>query len=149
MTSDVNQTELERVLINFEDTLEYRRKVLSTLVNGKVYVVLDKPWDRQRAPDPDTHFLLVSDGENSKQPMLALFTSTDKLAAVPTEGTGFQHPVEVDARWALLGVPPSAGIRINPNAVPGFRIDANLSAQLRGAVERTLPQGPPPAASSS
>lgn len=149
MTSETEQTELERVLLNFEDTLEYRRQVLGTLVKTRVYVVMDKPWDTQRALDPDSHLLLVSDGENKNQAMLALFTSKDKVAAVPTADSPFQYPVEVDARWALLGVPKSAGIRINPNSAPGFRIDANLSAQLRSAVERTLPQRPPVAGAPS
>lgn len=143
MTAETSLTELERMLLGFEDTLEYRRKVLATLVREKVYVVLDKPWDAEHPLDPNTQLLLVSDGDNKDQAMLALFTSREKVAAVPAADSTFQYPVQVDARWALLGVPKSAGIRINPNSAPGFRIDANLSAQLRAAVERNLPTRPP------
>lgn len=149
MTAEAIPTELEQVLLNFEDTLESRRQVLGTLIRTRVYVVMDKPWDSEHTLDPGSHLLLVSDGENANQAMLALFTSKEKIAAVPTADSPFQYPVEVDARWALLGVPKAAGIRINPNSAPGFRIDADLSAQLRGAVERTLPPRPAAAGSPS
>lgn len=143
MSPEVQLTELERVLLAFEDTVEYRRKVLTTLMRSKVYMVLDKPWDQGQAPPVGAQFLIVSDGEDKEHPMLALFTDAAKVAAVPVENSGFQYPVEVAAGWALLGVPPGTGIRINPNSAPGFRILADLAAQLRTLAERSLPARAP------
>ena len=109
---------LESVLLTAEDTLESKRKVLQLLFDSRVYVVLDQPWDGRSLPSTDMRLLFVSDGKNSEQAMLALFTSREKCAAIPKGDSLFDHPIEVDARWAILGVPKDAGILINPNSAP-------------------------------
>jgi hypothetical protein len=52
----------------------------------------------------------------------------------------FNQPVEVDAQWALLGVPPNVGVRINPNVEPSFRILPELTVELRKIAEQTQAQ---------
>jgi len=44
----------------------------------------------------------------------------------------------VDAQWALLSLIPNAGVRINPNAEPAFRILPELTVELRKVAERHL-----------
>jgi len=137
---------LESALLTAEDNLEGKRKILQLLFDSRVYVVLDQPWDGRSLPSTDMHLLFVSDGKNSQQAMLALFTSREKCTAIPKGDSLFAHPVEVDARWALLGVPKEAGILINPNSAPGFRVTPPLAAELRTLAERYLAQRLPGAA---
>lgn len=134
----VTPQELETALFKAENTVESHTRILELLFNARVYAVLDSPWDGRSLPSTEMHILLVSDGENLKQAMLALFTSLDKANMVPRGDTLFQYPMEVDARWALLGLPKDAGIIINPNTVPGFRILPKLSAELRNQAQRYL-----------
>ena len=133
-------TTLETALLNAEDSVEGRRKILQLLFDSRVYVVLDQPWDGRALPSTDMHLLFVSDGKNAEQAMLALFTSLEKCGAVPKGDSPFQFPVEVDARWALLGVPKEAGVLINPNSAPAFRILPELAAELRVIAQRYLEQ---------
>ena len=130
---------LETALLNAEDSVEGRRGILKQIFNSRVYVVLDQNWDgRSSLPSLDMHLLLVSDGQNKEQTMLALFTSADKVKAIPLANTPYQYPVEVDAAWALLGIPQNAGVLINPNSAPGFRILPGLAAELRDIAKRNL-----------
>ncbi|MBU6470624.1 MAG: SseB family protein [Gammaproteobacteria bacterium] len=140
---------LETALLTTEDNLEGRRKILQLLFDARVYVVLDQPWDGRTLPSTDMHLLLVSDGKNSQQAMLALFTSREKCAAVPKGDSLFDHPVEVDAKWALLGVPEGAGILVNPNSAPAFRVTPELAAELRAIAQRHLEQRLPGGAAPS
>lgn len=137
---------LESALLTTEDNLEGRRKILQLLFDARVYVVLDQPWDGRSLPSTEMHLLLVSDGKNSQQPMLALFTSREKCEAVPKGDSLFEHPVEVDGKWALLGVPENAGILVNPNSAPAFRVTPQLAAELKAIAQRHLAQHLPGAA---
>jgi hypothetical protein len=133
-------TTLETALLNAEDSVEGRRKILQLLFDSRVYVVLDQPWDGRSLPSTEMHMLFVSDGKNREQAMLALFTSHEKCEAVPKGDSPFHYPVEVDARWALLGVPKQTGVLINPNSAPAFRILPDLAAELRTIAQRYLEQ---------
>lgn len=138
---------LESALLTTEDNLEGRRKILQLLFDARVFVVLDQPWDGRSLPSTGMQLLLVSDGKHSQQAMLALFTSREKCAAVPKGDSLFDYPVEVDAKWALLGVPEGAGILVNPNSAPAFRVTPQLAAELRSIAQRHLEQRLPGAAS--
>lgn len=129
---------LETALAAFEDSLDNRRTLLTTLLESKVVVVLDTPWDGRSLPSTSARMLFVSDGENTQQAMLAVFTGQQQAEAFLTSGSPFKHPVKVDMPWALLGLPKDAGIRLNPNSAPGFRITPELAGQLRGLAEQQL-----------
>lgn len=134
----IGTQELEAALFAAVNTPESHQKILEMLFNARVYVVLDTPWDGRSLPSTETRILLVSDGEHREQPMLAMFTSRDKTEAIPRGDTLFQYPVEVDARWALLGVSKQTGILINPSSVPGFRILPDLAGKLRELAQQHL-----------
>jgi hypothetical protein len=129
---------LEKTLETLEDNLESRRAALSKLIQSRVVVMLDTAWDGTSLPSTSMRLLHVSDGGNERQPMLALFTSEARTAEFRKDESPFRYAVEVDAAWALLGVPEGAGIMINPNTAPGFRITPELAAQLRALSEKHL-----------
>jgi len=127
-------------LLHFEDSVEGRKRVLEKFLGSRVYVLLDRPWDGRSLPNSETKLLYVSDGENKEQAMLAVFTGkAEAEKAVPDMGE-FNHAVEVDAPWALLSLIPNAGVRINPNAEPAFRILPELAVEMRKIAERRLAQ---------
>lgn len=134
----ISPQELETALFSAENTVESHKHILELLFNSRLFAVLDTPWDGHSLPSTETHILLVSDGENREQPMLALFTGRDKIEAIPRGDTLFHYPAEVDARWALLGISKGTGILINPSTVPGFRILPELAAKLRELAEQYL-----------
>ena len=133
-----NPVALEQALVRFEDSAEGRKAVLEVLLTSRVWLLLDQPWDGRSLPSTETRLLFVSDGEDQQQAMLAMFTDRGRAeAAMPAMGD-FRHAVEVDAQWALLGVIPGAGVRINPNSEPSFRILPELAAELHKVAEGGL-----------
>lgn len=124
-------TPLEQALASFEDTLDGRKVVLEKFIAARVYVLLDRPWDGRVLPSTEMRLLYVSDGENQEQAMLAVFTNKANAESVMDKMGEFQHPVEVDSKWALLGASPGVGVRINPNCEPAFKILPELTAELR------------------
>lgn len=135
---NIEAATLEQALESFEDNIESRRAILAKFAKSRVVVVLDTPWDGVSLPSTSMRLLFVSDGPNEKQAMLAVFTSEQRAEEFPKQDSPFRHAVEVDAAWAFLGVPPGAGILINPNTTPGFRITPELAAQLRQLAEKHL-----------
>lgn len=131
---------LEEALGKCGDDVDSKRVVLDTLVRSRVTVMLDRPWDGRTLPSTDTQMLFVTDGENLEQAMLALFSSVERASEfLPSAGI-YKYPTNVDALWALLGVPASAGIMINPNQIPNFRIGVELATILREAAQKDLDQ---------
>jgi hypothetical protein len=124
-----------------EDTLTSRAAVIVSLTISSVTVLLDSPWDGKSLPQPDTRFMLVSDGDNVEQPMLALFSDKTKAEGFRQNidiGNQFEHIVEVSGSWSLLGVEEGMGIMIDPNQSTAFRIAPELAAQLRNDVAATM-----------
>ena len=131
---------LVEAFTRFEDSAEGRQAVLQQLLRSRVFVLLDKPWDGRSLPNSETRLLYVSDGDDKQQAMLALFTDRARAEQVMPSMGEFRYAVEVDAPWALLSVVPNAGVRINPNVEPGFRILPNLAIELRKMVEHNQAQ---------
>ena len=124
---------------------------IQVLSRSRIYVLTDRAWDGRTAPDSGMRLMLVSDGANEQQTMLAVFTDAEHASTcVQSFGDtahAFRNVAQVDMTWALLGLPANAGIMVNPNTARGFRIspevgtrlrrNAQLNASIRG-VERNL-----------
>jgi hypothetical protein len=131
---------LVEALERFEDSVAGRQTVLQLLLRSRVFVLLDNPWDGRSLPNSETRLLYVSDGEDKDQAMLALFTDRARAEQVRPGMGEFSHVVEVDAPWALLSLVPKAGVRINPNVEPSFRILPDLAVEVRKLVEQNQAQ---------
>jgi hypothetical protein len=134
---------LEEAIIkagNAGEDLESKRQVLEALVRSRVAVILDQPWNGESLPSTDTQLLLVTDGANAQQAMLAVFSSLDRAKEFLPGAGPFRYPVEVDAQWAILGIPKDAGIMINPNQAPGFRVNIEVAGMMREFAENQLQQ---------
>jgi hypothetical protein len=139
MTTDKQSANpLLDALSQFQDNREGREAVLKAFLRSRIWVLLDHTWDGRSLPSTETRMLFVSDGEDQEQPMLAVFTGRSEAEIVMGSMADFKHPVEVDAQWALLGVPPNIGVRINPNLEPAFKILPELTLELRKIAERNL-----------
>ena len=135
-----NVTPLLDALLHFEDNIDGRKRVLEKFLGSRVYVLLDRPWDGRSLPNSETKLLYVSHGEDKEQAMLAVFTDRNQAEKAAPDMGEFNHAVEVDAPWALLSLIPNAGVRINPNAEPAFRILPELAVEMRKIAERRLAQ---------
>jgi len=140
MTENTPACKLEEALNSHEQNDEQSiRKALRAFVQSRVFVKLDQPWDGKTLPRTDMHLLLVTDGENKEQPMLAVFSSASHEAVYKQEEMGpFKYTAEVDAAWACLGVPENAGIMVNPNSAPNFRISPEVARVLRETAKQDL-----------
>lgn len=139
MSDQLTPGELELTIKNADHSdSESLRKVLLQFVTSRVIVLMDKSWDGNGQPQDGTRMMFVSDGTNTEQPMLAAFTGneyTDKFIAADNP---FRHVVEVDARFAILGLSAGAGIIINPNAEISFRIDPAIGKIMRDSALEQL-----------
>lgn len=120
---------------NDEETI---RAVLRAFVQSRVFVKLDQKWDGKSFPRHDLRFMLVSDGDNTERPMIAVFTSPEFSEVYGTSAAPFVHTVEVDSAWICLGVPENGGIMINPNSAPNFRIGPEVATVLRDVARKDL-----------
>src|SRR5487761_1054734 len=139
MTEKPDSNPLEQALSAAKDTDERSiRKALRAFVQSRVLVKLDQPWDGKSFPRSDMRLLFVSDGDHQERRMLAVFTSRAFSDIYAQAAAPFDYVAEVDAAWACLGGPPDAGIMINPNSVPSFRIGPEVAGILREAAEKDV-----------
>ncbi|MDE2091840.1 MAG: SseB family protein [Gammaproteobacteria bacterium] len=139
MTDKPAPGDLELTIKNADHSdSESLRNVLLQFVTSRVTVLMDKPWDGIAQPQEGTRMMFVSDGPNSQQPMLAVFTGPGFTEKFISDDNPFHHVVEVDARFAIVGLSAGAGIIINPNAIPSFRIDPSLGKILRDSALEQL-----------
>lgn len=132
-------SKLEEALSSAKENDEQSvRKVLRAFILSRVFVKLDQPWDGKTFPRSDMRLLFVSDGDNKERPMLAVFTTKSSSEVYGKEAAPFEYVAEVDAAWACLGVPENAGIMINPNSAPFFRIGPEVARILREAAEKDV-----------
>src|SRR5579859_3560191 len=139
MAAEPNTTSLNAALDAAGGGPEQVIKFLQTLVQSSVYVITDKTWDGRTVPDAGMRLVLVSDGDNHEQIMLAIFTDAAYISKY-LRGLGdsehpFKNTARVDMAWALLGIPANAGIMINPNSRRAFRIAPEIAARLRRSAQ--------------
>lgn len=148
MPPNPSPSKLEEALsIATENDEQSIRKLLRAFVLSRVFVRLDLPWDAKSLPRSDMRLLFVSDGANTQQPMLAVFSTEAHSRVYGDEVAPFNFVAEVDSAWACLGVPENAGIMINPNSVPNFRIGPEVARVLRETAEKDVAEKiAPPAA---
>ena len=139
MTENTDSNPLEQALSAAKDNDQQSiRRALRAFVQSRVFVKLDQPWDGKSFPRSDMRLLFVSDGDNRERPMLAVFTSKAFCDIYAQAAAPFDYVAEVDAAWACLGVPGDAGIMVNPNSVPSFRIGPEVAGILREAAEKDV-----------
>ncbi len=133
---------LDAALGAVNETPESRINFMKTLASSAVKILADKPWDKRSPPDSNMHMLFVSDGDNLQQPMLAVFTdqeiATSYLGDSPTIHHAYQHIIEAQMGWALLGIPPHTGIMVNPNSGLSFRISPEMTSKMRSVAQFTF-----------
>lgn len=139
MAENKPTSSLEDILKNSKDNDESSiRAVLRAFVQSRVFVKLDQKWDGKSFPRSDMRYMLVSDGENTECPMIAVFTSAEYSNVYGPEARPFIYTVEVDSAWICLGIPENGGIMINPNSVPNFRIGPEVASVLRDVAMKDL-----------
>ncbi len=140
---------LEQALGELSDELATRERALVSFVQSTVWLLADRETEGHPDSLMTAQFALVSDGPNLDQPMLSLFTSAARAVAYHEE-----HPqslpcvVAAEAPFAILCIPEGAGIVINPNQTPGFRIGPEAAAMLRNhmiELRNRSPVSQPPA----
>jgi tetratricopeptide (TPR) repeat protein len=115
---------------------------IQVLARSSAFVVTDKPWDSRTPPEKGMRLMLVSDGSNEKQVMLAIFTTREHASNYLHTLDDVQHPfktiAQVDMAWAALGIPANAGIMINPNSEHAFRISPEVAMRLRRSAQLSV-----------
>jgi hypothetical protein len=139
MSEQKTVNSLEETLRNAKGNDEQSiRAVLRAFVQSRVFVKTDQQWDGKSFPRSDMRIMLVSDGDNTERPMVAVFTSAEYSNVYGQEAAPFTHTVEVDAAWVSLGVPENGGIMVNPNSAPNFRIGPEVASVLRDTATKDV-----------
>lgn len=145
--NDSPATDLERAIAAFADAGDdhdgqARRDVLAGLSASKVFTLFAEPVPEQAEPGSRIRLCMVSDGPDTGQPMVAVFTGQERAEEFMQQHGMQQHHGEVPGLWAILATAPTAGLLINPNQSLSFRIAPELARFLREdaasvAAERT------------
>lgn len=123
---------LEQALGTVDEDLASRERALVAFIQATVWLLADQPVDGQPGALETARFALVSDGPNLEQAMLSVFSSEERAAHYHREHpTSLPHAVRTEAPFAILCVPENAGIVINPNQSPAFRIGPEAVTLLR------------------
>ncbi|MGH8426541.1 MAG: SseB family protein [Gammaproteobacteria bacterium] len=132
---------LEQLLNSYAEDPQWYSDFFIALATEHVTVAVSPPWEEVDVPPPvGRKLLIVSDGSNQEQPMLALFSRPARAEKFCRENVqdGQFAPFETASSWALLQVPEGAGIRLNPNEPQGFRIPPPLMDKLKHDVRQAL-----------
>ncbi|MGA7965830.1 MAG: SseB family protein [Gammaproteobacteria bacterium] len=144
MNEETNETtnRLEQLLDTFEDSdsdPEGFAEFLAAFATEPLTLAVSPPWESGGEPPPLGHTLLiVSDGDNVEQPMLAVFTRpsyAEKFCREFIQDGQFEPYQAFNSAWAILQTPEGAGIRLNPNLPHGFRMTPQLVEQLKRDVQ--------------
>src|SRR5579863_8934978 len=134
MAAELFSTTIDDALKSAPDDVDGRLHIITTLVNSRVSIIVDRPWDGRSNPDRNMQLAVVSDGSNRQQAMVAVFSLREHaekyLRGISQAQHAFQNIVQVQMGWVLLGIPPGAGIMLNPNTERGFRIPPDIAAEL-------------------
>lgn len=115
-----------------------RRAVIVGLATQPVTVMLAEPWDGTAAPETGPRAMLVSDGPDRDQAMLAVFTDIARAQDFQANHGGAEYPSVVPGPWAILATPEGAGIIVNPNQPLAFRVAPETIKVLRGDVAAAI-----------
>lgn len=134
---------LEQLLQNYNEDPKWYSNFFIALATEPLAVAVNPPWKALDEPPPIGYkLLIISDGENLDQPMLAVFTRSahaETFCRNNVKGETFV-PYEGPSRWILLQVPENMGVQLNPNMDNGFRIPPTLipelQADIRDAIKR-------------
>jgi len=140
-TPSSTATELENAIAAYADAGDdhdgqARRDVLARLSAAQVTTLLSEPAPETPQPGSRVQVCVVSDGPDTGQPMVAVFTSRERAEDFVRQHGGGQHLGEVSGLWAILATAPRAGLLINPNQSPGFRVAPELAEFLREDIQR-------------
>lgn len=140
---DEPQNELERAIAASAEAGEdpdfsAQRGVIIALATNSVVVMLAEPWNGTAAPEQAPRPMLVSDGPDRNQPMLAIFTSAERARDFQARYGGAEHATEVPAPWAILATPEGSGIAVNPNQELSFRVSPQTVTTLRRDVTEAI-----------
>lgn len=141
MNPDSKPMTLEDALSAPGASLEGRIRFLQELSRSTVVVLTNSLSVPDAAPRRDTRFLIVSDGNDLQQAMLAVFTSREQAERYLKSGVP-PHPCHYllgeKMERVLLSLPAGAGIMLNPNSHSGFRIVPMLAARMRSDAQIKL-----------
>jgi len=134
---------LEQAIAAFADAGEdpeaaARGQVFACLAAGTLALLSSDPPSADGRPASGSRPMLVSDGPDTGQPMLAVFSTRERAEAFHRTEGGYEYPVEVPGLWAVLATPAESGIVVNPNQSLAFRIPPHVAALLREDAAATL-----------
>ena len=135
--TDLNPTDLESALAALTEELPTRERALIEFVQARVWLLADRETGADPAALTNARMGLVSDGPNLNQAMLAVFsTETRAIQYQRAHEHAQPHVIAVEAPFAILCVPDRAGIIINPNQSPAFRIGPEAAQMLRNEMNK-------------
>lgn len=131
--------ELEELLGRVERGDASFEEFVQGLAAGRIFVLLSRPWDGTSPPPPDTEMLMVSDGDNHEQVMLAMFTDASRAREFKEQAPGFGI-VGMPAMLAFLGVREGQGMMLNPNSELTVRFSPERTAVICSKAKEVLEQ---------
>jgi hypothetical protein len=134
--NDSDPHALETALGQVGEEAESRGAALVAFVKARVWVLADRDPGSDPEAIKSAQLSLVSDGPNQDQAMLAVFSSPERAGQFLKDHGGAPHVIPVEGPFAVLAVPHQAGIVINPNQNPSFRIGPEAVVYLKDEMAR-------------
>lgn len=132
MTASLPRNKLEELLLSAREGAIGKEDFVQAMLESQIYMLMDRPADDLLAQG-DPRALLVTDGNNAEQMMLAIFSEESRareyLQSEPLEETYYPTPIE--APWAFLTLPKGSGAVFNPNCDLNYRFSPDVAAKLR------------------
>ncbi|HJV22881.1 MAG TPA: SseB family protein [Holophagaceae bacterium] len=132
MTALQPASPFEAFLLEAQTAKLSQEAFLAHLLEAKVVVLLEKAVDSVEAWD-DTNPPMILNSP-SGFPVLAVFSSRERIRPAQADPANPKAAFEVDFRWLLRGVQPELGLVMNPGSAIGFEMPpADVQALKRAA----------------
>ncbi|KRG44863.1 hypothetical protein ARC78_03375 [Stenotrophomonas pictorum JCM 9942] len=121
--------DLEVRLLRTQEAVVSPADFLDSLLNEKVFVLLDKEIPEGGDWDETINPLVLTNDAN--EPMFAVFSAPERAVVWSEQVPAFENALHLDFRWLLGGIADGVGIVLNPGFDVGMEMVPDAVAQLK------------------
>lgn len=132
MQNFVAANPLESALLDAQEGRAQPSKLFETLYSAQVFVLINQDPGPGGQWTDETSLLILHNQDRT--PVIAMFTSMERLAGWPEKSQEFQYVLEVDFGWLLNGIMDGVGVVLNPGCAVGVEMAPEIIGKLQESV---------------
>lgn len=124
---------LEEVLVQALAGEVPQSEFLGTLVNGQVFVLMDKALGPGNQWDPSINLCVLANDAGTA--LMAVFTAPERADGFRAQVPDFAHGLLVSTLWLMKGLGPDVGLVVNPGIeAASVELTPRMIGQMKDAL---------------